>query len=62
MLQKVAVNKVIGMQGLADALLLPRYPLEGKRADTLGEDLFDASYFTACEARHRASLMDSTGL
>merc|ERR1711957_854029 len=40
----------LGVQGLADAFLLLRYPFESERAKTLNEDIFETIYFAACEA------------
>merc|ERR1711865_520433 len=40
----------IGVQGLADAFLLLRYPFESEPAKKLNEDIFETIYFAACEA------------
>merc|ERR1712176_855626 len=40
----------LGVQGLADAFLLLRYPFESDAAKTLNEDIFETIYFAACEA------------
>merc|ERR1712070_542304 len=40
----------LGVQGLADAFLLMRYPFESEGAKTLNEDIFETIYFAACEA------------
>eukprot|EP00929_Paragymnodinium_shiwhaense_P078986 TRINITY_DN40_c0_g3_i1.p1 TRINITY_DN40_c0_g3~~TRINITY_DN40_c0_g3_i1.p1 ORF type:complete len:842 (+),score=196.61 TRINITY_DN40_c0_g3_i1:76-2526(+) len=40
----------LGVQGLADALMLMRLPFEGETAKRLNEDIFETIYFAACEA------------
>jgi ribonucleoside-diphosphate reductase alpha subunit len=40
----------LGVQGLADALLLLKYPYEGPEAAKLNQDIFETIYFAACEA------------
>jgi len=40
----------LGVQGLADAFLLLRYPFESEAARRLNEDIFETIYFAACEA------------
>jgi ribonucleoside-diphosphate reductase alpha chain len=40
----------IGVQGLADALILMRYPFESPEAATLNKDIFETMYFAACTA------------
>mmetsp|Transcript_74742 Transcript_74742/g.139543 ORF Transcript_74742/g.139543 Transcript_74742/m.139543 type:complete len:812 (+) Transcript_74742:96-2531(+) len=40
----------LGVQGLADAFLLLRYPFESEPARRLNEDIFETIYFAACEA------------
>merc|ERR1711957_174164 len=40
----------LGVQGLADAFLLLRYPFESESAKTLNVDIFETIYFAACEA------------
>merc|ERR1712166_359779 len=40
----------LGVQGLADAFLMLRYPFESDSAKKLNEDIFETIYFAACEA------------
>merc|ERR1711896_73141 len=40
----------LGVQGLADAFLMMRYPFESENAKRLNEDVFETIYFAACEA------------
>jgi ribonucleoside-diphosphate reductase alpha subunit len=40
----------LGVQGLADAFLLMRFPFESDGAKKLNEDIFETIYFAACEA------------
>jgi ribonucleotide reductase alpha subunit len=40
----------LGVQGLADAFLMMRFPFESEKAKTLNEDIFETIYFAACEA------------
>merc|ERR1711957_220089 len=40
----------LGVQGLADAFLLLRYPFESESAKTPNVDIFETIYFAACEA------------
>jgi len=40
----------LGVQGLADAFLMLRYPFESASAKKLNEDIFETIYFAACEA------------
>lgn len=40
----------IGIQGLADAFLLMRYPFEGKEAKELNIKIFETLYYSALEA------------
>merc|ERR1719469_999244 len=40
----------LGVQGLADAYMMLRYPFESEQAKTLNEDIFETIYFAACEA------------
>eukprot|EP00933_Yihiella_yeosuensis_P001071 TRINITY_DN1016_c0_g1_i1.p1 TRINITY_DN1016_c0_g1~~TRINITY_DN1016_c0_g1_i1.p1 ORF type:complete len:815 (-),score=185.86 TRINITY_DN1016_c0_g1_i1:253-2697(-) len=40
----------LGVQGLADAFLIMRYPFESDAARRLNEDIFETIYFAACEA------------
>lgn len=40
----------IGIQGLADAFILMRYPFESDEAKTLNKDIFEAIYFAALTA------------
>merc|ERR1712190_182114 len=39
-----------GVQGLADAFMLMRYPFESEPAIKLNTDIFETIYFAACEA------------
>ena len=47
----------IGVQGLADALLLLRYPFESQEAQQLNRDIFETIYYaalkTSCELAER---------
>merc|ERR1739838_1264640 len=40
----------LGVQGLADAFLIMRFPFESDAAKRLNEDIFETIYFAACEA------------
>jgi len=40
----------LGVQGLADAFILMRYPFESDQARALNRDIFETIYFAACEA------------
>merc|ERR1719201_1652829 len=40
----------LGVQGLADAFMMMRYPFESEPAKELNEDIFETIYFAACEA------------
>ena len=40
----------LGVQGLADALMMLRMPFESEDARRLNEDIFETIYFAACEA------------
>jgi len=40
----------LGVQGLADAFLIMRFPFESDAARSLNEDIFETIYFAACEA------------
>ena len=40
----------IGVQGLADAFLLMRYPFDSPEAQTLNKRIFETIYFAALEA------------
>jgi ribonucleoside-diphosphate reductase alpha subunit len=40
----------LGVQGLADALALMRYPYESVEAANLNRDIFEAIYYAACDA------------
>jgi len=40
----------LGVQGLADAFMLMRYPFESEPAKKLNIDIFETIYFAACEA------------
>jgi len=40
----------LGVQGLADAFMLMRFPFEGDEARKLNIDIFETIYFAACEA------------
>jgi len=40
----------LGVQGLADAFLMMRFPFESEGAKRLNEDIFETIYFAACEA------------
>ena len=40
----------IGVQGLADAFLMMRYPFESKEAQKLNEEIFETMYFSALTA------------
>jgi len=40
----------IGVQGLADAFLLMRYPFESKEAQQLNIDIFETIYYAALKA------------
>jgi len=40
----------LGVQGLADAFLMLRYPFESDNAKRLNEDIFETIYFAACDA------------
>mmetsp|Transcript_60197 Transcript_60197/g.95604 ORF Transcript_60197/g.95604 Transcript_60197/m.95604 type:complete len:810 (-) Transcript_60197:254-2683(-) len=40
----------LGVQGLADAFLILRFPFESEEAKRLNEDIFETIYFAACEA------------
>merc|ERR1711957_374055 len=40
----------LGVQGLADAFLMLRYPFESDSAKRLNEDIFETIYFAACDA------------
>lgn len=40
----------IGVQGLADAFILMRYPFESPEAQQLNKDIFETIYFAALDA------------
>merc|ERR1712060_1014082 len=40
----------LGVQGLADAFMIMRFPFESDAAQKLNEDIFETIYFAACEA------------
>jgi len=40
----------IGVQGLADAFLLMRYPFESEEAQKLNVDIFETIYYSALKA------------
>ncbi|NUQ81507.1 MAG: ribonucleoside-diphosphate reductase subunit alpha [Bacteroidetes bacterium] len=40
----------LGVQGLADAFILMRYPFDSDEAKALNRDIFETIYFAACEA------------
>lgn len=40
----------LGVQGLADAFMLMRYPFESENAKTLNKHIFETIYYGACEA------------
>merc|ERR1712060_550624 len=40
----------LGVQGLADAFMIMRFPFESEAAQKLNEDIFETIYFAACEA------------
>merc|ERR1712190_717407 len=40
----------LGVQGLADAFMMMRYPFESEPAKNLNSDIFETIYFAACEA------------
>merc|ERR1711865_1134669 len=40
----------LGVQGLADAFMILRYPFESEDAKKLNEDIFETIYFAACES------------
>jgi len=40
----------LGVQGLADAFMMMRYPFESEPAKKLNADIFETIYFAACEA------------
>lgn len=40
----------IGIQGLADAFILMRYPFESKEANELNVQIFETLYYSALEA------------
>lgn len=40
----------IGVQGLADAFILMRYPFESTEAQQLNKDIFETIYFAALDA------------
>ena len=40
----------IGVQGLADAFILMRFPFESEEAQRLNREIFDTIYYTALEA------------
>merc|ERR1712190_697148 len=40
----------LGVQGLADAFMMLRYPFESEPAQKLNTDIFETIYFAACEA------------
>ena len=40
----------IGVQGLADAFVLMRFPFDSKEAQQLNKDIFETIYFAACTA------------
>merc|ERR1712137_1303028 len=40
----------LGVQGLADAFMMMRYPFESESAKKLNTDIFETIYFAACEA------------
>eukprot|EP00405_Crypthecodinium_cohnii_P016886 CAMPEP_0206458424 /NCGR_PEP_ID=MMETSP0324_2-20121206/23560_1 /ASSEMBLY_ACC=CAM_ASM_000836 /TAXON_ID=2866 /ORGANISM="Crypthecodinium cohnii, Strain Seligo" /LENGTH=798 /DNA_ID=CAMNT_0053929757 /DNA_START=103 /DNA_END=2499 /DNA_ORIENTATION=+ len=39
----------LGVQGLADAFLMMRFPFESQKAKQLNSDIFETIYFAACE-------------
>ena len=48
----------IGVQGLADALILMRFPFESPEAATLNRDIFETIYFAAAEASNEEATRD----
>ena len=40
----------IGVQGLADAFILMRFPFESEEAQRLNREIFDTMYYAALEA------------
>ena len=40
----------IGVQGLADAFIMMRYPFESEQAQQLNKDIFETIYFAALDA------------
>merc|ERR1711862_444271 len=50
----------LGVQGLADAFLMMRYPFESANAKKLNEDIFETIYFAACEASCELAESDGT--
>jgi ribonucleoside-diphosphate reductase alpha chain len=50
----------IGVQGLADALFLMRYPFESKEALELNNDIFETMYFAALTASKDLAKKDGT--
>merc|ERR1719203_1475276 len=48
----------LGVQGLADALLLMRLPFESEGARKLNVDIFETIYFAACEASCELAVLE----
>ncbi|MBL7832127.1 MAG: ribonucleoside-diphosphate reductase subunit alpha, partial [Saprospiraceae bacterium] len=48
----------IGVQGLADAFILMRFPFDGPDAKQLNKDIFETIYFAAMTESHQLALKD----
>jgi ribonucleoside-diphosphate reductase alpha chain len=48
----------MGVQGLADALILMRFPFESDEARKLNKDVFETIYFAACTASNELAAVD----
>ncbi|MBL7943303.1 MAG: ribonucleoside-diphosphate reductase subunit alpha [Flavobacteriales bacterium] len=50
----------IGVQGLADAFILMRYPFDSEEARTLNREIFETIYYAACTASKDLAVKDGT--
>ena len=48
----------LGVQGLADAFILMRYPFDSEEAIQLNKEIFETIYFAACTASHELAVKD----